>query len=99
MTWGHASPQQLKRAMAEADGKANGLIPLVADVAREREICRAFYVAPAIPVACTPSASSSNEKVQVDLLFLGDLVALSVLDIFSRYSPLVPARPKNPEEV
>ena len=34
--WGHASAQQLKRTMAGADGKAGGLIPLVDEVARER---------------------------------------------------------------
>ena len=63
VNWGRASPQQLKRTMAEADWKANSLIPLVDDVVRECEICRASDVAPAIPVAGTSSVSSFNEKV------------------------------------
>ena len=33
------------------------------------------------------------------LLFLADLIGLHVLDLFSRYSLLVPVRSKNPEEV
>ena len=69
------------------------------EVVRECEIRRAFDAAPAIPVAGTSKVSSFNEKVQVDLLFLGDLIALHVLDVFPRYSLLVPVRPKNPEEV
>ena len=99
MNWGHASPQQLKRTLAEADGKADGLIPLADDVVRECEICRAFDVAPAIPVAGTSSVSSFNERVQVDPPFSDDLIALHVPDLFSRYSPPVPVRSKNPEEV
>ena len=84
--------------MAEADGKAGELSPLADDVVRGCEICRAFDVAPAIPVAGTSAASSFNERVQVDLLFLGDLIALHVLDLFSRYSLLAPVRAENPEE-
>ena len=85
--------------MAEADGKANSLIPLVDDVVRRCEICRASDVALAIPASAASSPSSSNEKVQVDLLFLGDIIVLRVFDLFARYSRLVPARPKTPEEV
>ena len=96
---GHASAQQLKRTMAEADGKAGKLIPSAGDVVRECEICRASDAAPAIPVAGTSHVSSFNEKVRADLLFLGDLVALRVIDHFPRYSLSVPVRPGNPEGV
>ena len=84
VNWGHASAQQLKRAMAEAEGNAGGLIPLVDDVVRECEICRTLHVAPAIQVAGTSSASPLEEKVPVGLFFLGDLVALHVLHLFPR---------------
>ena len=97
--WGHASSQQLKRAMAEADGKTNSLIPLADDGVRECEICRAFGVAPANPASGASSASPFNEKVQVFLLFLGDVIVLRVLGLFSRHSLLVPVRSMNPEEV
>ena len=40
-----------------------------------------------------------SEKVHVDLLFSDDLIVLHTLDLYSRYSLLVPARPKNPVEV
>ena len=67
--------------MAEADGKARGAIPLVDKVVRECEIRRALDAAPAIPVAGTSKVSSFNEKVHVDLLSLGDLIALRVLHL------------------
>ena len=97
--WAHASAQQLKRTTAEADWRANWLIPLAGDVVRECDICRAPDVAPAIPVVGTSPVSSFNERVQVDISFLGDLITLRVLDLFSRYPLLVPARSKNPDEV
>ena len=43
--------------------------------------------------------SAFNEKLQIDLLFLDDLVALHVMDMFSKYSLLIPVRSKNPQEV
>ena len=67
VNWGHASAQQLKRTMAAADDKAGGLIPLVDEVVKKCEVCRAFDAAPAIPVASTSQVSSFNETVQVDL--------------------------------
>ena len=84
VNWGHASAQQLKRTMAEADDKAGILIPPVDDVVRECEIWRASDAAPTIPIAGTSQASSFHEKVKVDLLFLGDLIALRVIGLFSR---------------
>ena len=81
MNWGHASAQQLKRATAEAEGEAGGLIPSVDDVVRECEICRGFDVAPAIPVAGASSVASFNEQLRVDLLFWVLRVLPSVLGI------------------
>ena len=98
-TWGRASSQQHKRTMAEAGGKANRLIPPVGDFVRACEICRAFDVAPAIPVSGTSPASSFNGMAQVDLLLMGDIVALHVLDLFARYSLRAPVRSKKSEEV
>ena len=40
-----------------------------------------------------------NEKLQVDFLFSDAIAALHVMDVFSMYSPVPPARPKNPQEV
>ena len=51
------------------------------------------------PIAGTTTASAFNEKVQVDLLSLDDLVVAHAMDVFSKYSLLHPAQPKNPQEV
>ena len=40
-----------------------------------------------------------NERVQMDLLFLDDLIALHIMDVFSKYSILTRVRSKNPQEV
>ena len=45
------------------------------------------------------TASAFNEKVQVDLLFLDDLIVMHAMDVFSKYSLLRPAQSGNPEEV
>ena len=99
MNWGHASAQQLKRTMVEADGRAGSLVQYVDEVVRNCEVCRAFDMAPSIPIAGTSTVSAFNEKLQIDLLFLDEHIVLHVLDIFSRYSLMVPVRSKNPEEV
>ena len=39
--------------------------------------------APHVLVAGVPTASMFNDKLQVDLLFLGDLIALHTADVFS----------------
>ena len=33
-----------------------------------------------------------NEKLQVDFLFLGDTLSLHVMDVFSKYAPLLRVR-------
>ena len=58
--------------------------------------CRAFGRAPQVPLAGTSTASMVNEKLQIDLLSLGDIAALRVMDVAPTYSFLAPARPANP---
>ena len=65
-----------------ADGKTGSLIPCVDDVVRECDVCRAFDVAPSIPVSGASLVASFNEKVQVDVLFLEHIFVLRVLDLF-----------------
>ena len=57
-----------------------------------------FEVAPHIPIARTTTVSAFNEKVQVDLVFLGDLIVAHAMDVFSKNSLLRPAQPENPHE-
>ena len=40
-----------------------------------------------------------NERLQMDLLFWDDIIALRNMDVFSKYSNLARARSKNPQEV
>ena len=54
------------------------------------EVCRAFDKAPHLPVAGTSSVSCFNERIQVDLLFSGDIIAVHAMDAFSKYSLLHP---------
>ena len=40
-----------------------------------------------------------SERLQTDLLFLGDINALHIMDVFPKYSILTRVRSKNPQEV
>ena len=90
VNWGRASPQQLKRSMAEADGKASDLILLVGEFVGPL-VRRRRFRARRPPRRPPPGAA--------DLLFLDNLVVLHVIDLFSRYSLLAPVRTRNPGEV
>ena len=60
------------------------------------EVCQAFEKAPRAPVAETSTVATFNEKLQADLLFLDDIIALRVMGVFSEYSLLIPVRTKSP---
>ena len=44
-----------------------------------------------MPIVGAATVSAFNEKVQVDLLFLGDIIAPHAMDVYSRGSLLFPA--------
>ena len=50
--------------------------------------------APHVLIAGTPPASMFNEKLQIDLLFLDDIIALHVTGVFPRNSSPTPVRVK-----
>ena len=52
-----------------------------------------------MPVAGASTAFMFNEKLQVDPLLFGDIIALRATGVFSKYSALMPVRSKNPQEV
>ena len=89
--WGHASATQLKRVLVDSDGGMSHLVNQVDQVLETCDVCRAFDKAPHIPIAGTTTVSAFNEKVQVDLLFLGDLIVAHAMDVFPKYSLLHPA--------
>ena len=97
--WGHASATQLERVLVDSDGGISQLANHVDRVLETPAVCRAFDKAPQIQIAGTTTLSAFNEKVQVDLLFLGDLIVMHAIDVFSKYSLLRPAQSGNLQEV
>ena len=96
---GHESATQLKRVLVDPDGGASHSVNHVDDVLGNCDVCRAFAGAPHVPIAGTSAVSMCNEEVQVDLLFLGDVVVAHAMDVFSKYSLLHPVQSENPQEV
>ena len=96
MNRGHASEQQLKRVPADSDRDNAHLLTCADEVSERREVCRAFDEAPRAPAAGTSAVAMFNEKLQVGLLLVGDIIAAHVMDVSSKYSLLVPVRTTNP---
>ena len=87
------------RVLVESEGGNSHLADRAGEVLESCDVCEAFDKAPHVPTAGTSTASMFNEKAQVGLLFSGDLIALQAMDMFPKYSSLLPAQPKNPQEV
>ena len=83
----------------DAEGDAQSLVHHVDEVVAQCDTCEAFDKAPHIPISGTSTVSMFNERLQMDLLFLDDIVALHIKDVFPKYSILTRVRPKNPQEV
>ena len=64
-----------------------------------RSATRAKHLRIDVPVAGTPSIPTFNERLQMDPLFLGDMITWHITDVFSKYPILTRVRPKNPQEV
>ena len=96
---GHASATRIKRALVDAEGDRQALIQHVDEVVSQCETCQAFAEAPHLPIAGTSQVAMFNERLQMDLLFFDDIIALHIMDVFSKYSILTRVRPKNPQEV
>ena len=99
MNWGHASSQQIKRVLVDAEGDNWPLLRHVDEVVSQCEVCRAFDKAPHIAFTGTSAVATFNEKLQVGLLFSDDLIVSDIMDVFSEFSIPTPVRPKNPLEV
>ena len=99
INWGHASAKQIKRVLLVAEGDTQSLTQHLDDVVSQRDACKAFEKAPHIPISGTSSVSMRNERLHMDLLVLGYIIALHIMDVFSIYSILARARSKIPQEI
>ena len=60
----------------DSDGENTHLVDCVDEVSEQCDICRASDKAPHVPTAGAATVKMSKSKLQVGLLFLGDLIAL-----------------------
>ena len=97
--WGHASANQLKRFLVDSDDGMSHLVAHVDGVLENCEVCRAFDEAPHPQIAGTSYVSCFNEKVQMDLLILDDVIVVHAMDVFSKYSLFYRVKSKNPQDV
>ena len=89
--WGNAEAQQLKRVSVDSDGETMGLL-------HQCDVYRTFDKAPHLAIAGASQVSSFNKELQADSPFLGDTNAPGAMDVPSKCSPLIQARPENPVE-
>ena len=74
--------------MVDSERNNMHLLTCVNEVLAQCEVCQTFEKAPRAPVAGTSTVAVSNEKLQVELLFLDDIAALHVV----ASSPSTPPR-------
>ena len=63
------------------------------------DVSEASDMAPRDSIAGTSTVSTLNEKVQVEVLFLDDLIAPHARGVFPRNSVLLPVQSKYPQKV
>ena len=82
----------------DSDGGDAHFTNYMVEALEQRDVPRALDKALHVPVAGISTASMFNDELQVDLLFLGGVIALRGAH-FPKCSFLVPGRSKNPQEV
>ena len=97
VNWARTSAQRLKRALEDLGGGHMRLVNIADGVLEHCDACRAFEKVLRGPIAATSAASTLNEKLRADLLFLDDTIALRAADVYSKYFSVMPARPRNPQ--
>ena len=75
------------------------LLSFVDVVLQQRGVCCASDKAHPPPTAGTSQASAMSRKLQADLRFSGDSIALHVADVSYKYSFLIPVRSGHPLQV
>ena len=72
--------------LVNSDGDNMHLVAQVHGVSAQHVVRRAFDEASRVPTFGVSTASMFNEKLRLDLLFLGDLIALQTMDVFPQRS-------------
>ena len=83
---GHAPAQPQKRVLVDTYEENMHLISCLGEVLDQCEACRAPDKAPHAPVAGTSTVAMFHGKIQVGLLFSGDII-LCMLWAFSLSTP------------
>ena len=96
VNWGRASDQQSKRVLVDSDAGRVGLINFADEAPQQCEVCRLFEKVLHLPIAGTSTASYFQGELQMDLLFLDDVIASRAINTYPKYFLLIPARPKAP---
>ena len=99
VNWGRPSAQQLKRETEHLDPDNMHVAKSVGAAAAHCDVCRAFKKATHVPTAGKSTVSTLKGKFQEYPLFLGKPISLRAMDVSSKHSLLIPARPKRPQGV
>ena len=67
--------------LKDSDSGNAHLVNCVDEVPERCEVRRVFDEVPHVPIAGASTASMFSGKVQVDILFLGDIIALRTMDM------------------
>ena len=86
VNWSNASAQRLRRALADSEGDNMHLLTCVDELLAQCGVRHGGTRSG----GGTSTVALFNEKLQVDLLILDDIIALQVMDVFPTYSPLIP---------
>ena len=92
----HSSDRQLTHILVDVDGANKRLLDVTAEVAGQCGVRQAFDKAAHLPLAGTSSAPPLNEKRQVDLLSLSNVIDLRTMDIYPKNSPSVRVCSRHP---
>ena len=99
LNWRHAWGQQLRRISVHGVNVGKVVLGSVAAVVYRGEVHLAFDNAPHLPIVGMSLPSAFMERIQVDLLFPDDVIAVRAVDLCPDYSLSVRFPPKNPLEV
>ena len=82
---GRASVRPITRQLVDS-GRGNlHLLRHVEGVSERVELSRVSDFAPRVPIDGTSAVLMFNGLLQIDFLFLGDIIALDVMSFFSKY--------------